>query len=199
MREYTMNFKKQVVKKVLTDGISQIAVCRKLNLSASTVLIWKKKYGEEVKKEIEQINIDAFFVEEEVDIDKLLAQSEPESVNSERSIVEKIIEKRKTPIEYTISEKFAILMMIRKLSKDNVGHTMRRYGLHSDHLKLWEEEILIMGKKQINQGEYIKKLEEENKLLKKQLKNTERDKHELEIMIELKKKYKNLFKEEGEE
>lgn len=199
MRIYSENFKKQVVKKVLTDGIKQREICRKLDLAENTVRAWRRTYSDEVKKEIEQVDIDAFFVEEEVDIEKLLAEAEPEKIKQEKAIVESIIEKRKIPSEYTISEKYAIISMIRKLSREQVGIALRKYGLHSQHIKVWEDEILSMGKKQINHDEYIKKLEAENKELKKQLKNSEKEKHELEVLIELKKKYKTLFKEDGEE
>jgi transposase-like protein len=199
MHAYSEKFKKEVVKKVLTDGIIQIEISRKLNLSEYTVRKWKKKYADEVRNEIKQIDIESFFVEEDVDIEKLLAESEPDLIRHEKETVEKIIEKRKIPSEYTFSEKYSILSMIRKLSKDQLGLTLRTYGLQSQHIKLWEDEILFMGKKQINHDEYIKKLEQENKDLKKLLKNSEKKNYELGVLIELKKKYKSLFKEDGEE
>jgi transposase-like protein len=199
MYTYSESFKKQVVKKVLTDGIKQVEICRKLKIGESAVRKWRKKYAEEVKNEIIQINIDSFFVEDEVDIEKLLIESEPENIRDEKGIVEKIIEKGKIPSEYTIPEKYAIVSMVRKLSKDQLGLTLRTYGLQSQHIKLWEEEILFMGKKQIDHDEYIKKLEAENKELKKQLKNSEKERYELKVLIDLKKKYSLLFKQDGEE
>lgn len=199
MHGYSENFKKQVVKKVLTDGIKQREICRKLHLNEKTVHSWRKKYSNEIKDEINQLNINSFFVEEEVDIEKLLAESEPVEIKLETQAVEQIIAKGKIPSQYTIPEKYAIMSLFRKLSKDQFGQTLRTYGLQSQHIKLWEDEILFMGKKQINHDEYIKKLEAENKELKKQLKNSEKEKYELKVLIELKKKYKSLFKEEGEE
>lgn len=64
---------------------------------------------------------------------------------------------------------------------------------------MWEDEILAMGKKESDRDAIIKKLEDENKQLRKQLKESEKEKRELEILIELKKKYKTLFKQDGEE
>jgi predicted glycosyltransferase involved in capsule biosynthesis len=75
----------------------------------------------------------------------------------------------------------------------------RRAGLHSEHIKLWEDEILAMGKKEMDKSDYIKNLEEENKKLNKKLKELERDKKELQVLIELKKKYPTLFKGDGED
>ncbi len=73
---------------------------------------------------------------------------------------------------------------------------MRSYSLQSGHIRQWEDEILSMGKKHTDQDELIKKLEQENKELRKKLKESERDKRELEILIELKKKYKTLFEQD---
>jgi hypothetical protein len=55
-----------------------------------------------------------------------------------------------------------------------------------------------MSKKQIDKDEYIKKLESEKKTLLKQVKNLERDKRELEFLIEIKKKHPRLFGEDKE-
>jgi transposase-like protein len=199
MYSYSENFKKQVVKKVLSEGIKQIDICRKLNLSFNSVRNWRKQYADEVKNEIKQIDIDSLFIEEEVDIDRLLLQAEPLEIRNEKEIFEKIIAKEKIPAEYTIEEKYVIISAVRKMPKDQIGLILRNCGLQSEHIKLWEDEILSMGKKQINHDEYIKKLEAEVKELKKKLKNSEQEKHELEVLIELKKKYKLLFKQDGEE
>ena len=42
---YTENFKKQVVKKVLSPGVMIKDVCGKLNVSLSAVGRWKKQYA----------------------------------------------------------------------------------------------------------------------------------------------------------
>lgn len=195
---YTEEFKREVVKKVLSPGVIQNDVARKLKMSNTTIKSWRKKYAEEVKAEIVQINIEALLQEEKVDIDKLLLEAEKPEDRREVEIIGRI-EKGRPVSHYTNLEKYAIITHLKKMTSDQVGIFLRSYGLQSGHIRMWEDEILAMGKKQLDQNEVIKKLEEENKLLRKQLKASERDKRELEILVELKKKYKNLFKEEGED
>jgi transposase-like protein len=199
MYEYSENFKKQVVKKVLTDGVTQIEVCRKLHISMHSIINWKKRYAEEMKNEVKRIDVESFFIEEEVDIDKLLMAGEPETERTEKETLEKIIAGQKIPSEYTTAEKYAIISVFRKMSEDKIGAALRSCGIQSKHIKLWEDEIIKMGEKRIGTDDYTKRLEDEVKDLKKKLKNSEKEKHELEILIELKKKYSSLFKEEGEE
>lgn len=199
MHEYSENFKKQVVKKVLSDGVKQRDVCRKLHISEHSIFSWKKKYAEEMKNEVKRIDVESFFIEEEVDIDKLLMESEPEGERIEKETLEKIISKQKILSEYTAAEKYAIISVFRKMSEDKIGVALRSCGLQSKHIKLWEDEIIKVGHKRIDTDDYTKRLEDEVKDLKKKLKNSEKEKHELEILIELKKKYSSLFKEEGEE
>jgi hypothetical protein len=159
---------------------------------------WKRLYGDEVKAEIIQINVAALLHEEKIDIEKLLLDAEPEEKKREIDLLNKI-EKGRPPFQYAPTEKYAVISHLKRLSGEQAGTFMRSYGLHSQHIKMWEDEILSMGKKQIDQNETIKKQEEEIKLLRKQLKESERDKRELEILIELKKKYKTLFKQDGED
>jgi transposase-like protein len=194
---YTEEFKKQVVKKVLSPGVLLIEVARKLKVSKEAINRWKKIYTEEVKSEIVQINVEALLQEEKIDIDKLLLEAEKPEDRREMEIISKI-EKGRSPSHYTKLEKYAIITHLKKMTGEQAGIFLRSYGLQGGHIKMWEDEILVMGKKQLDQNEIINRLETEIKLLRKQLKESERDKRELEILVELKKKYKNLFKEEGE-
>jgi transposase-like protein len=195
---YTEEFKKQVVKKVLSPGVLIKEVCRKLKVSTSSIQDWKKLYGDEVKSEVMQIDIEKILYEEPVDVEKMLLEAEPEAKQQELEALKRI-EKCTPASQYKTLEKYVIIHHLKKLSADEAGIFLRSYGLQSGHIRQWEDEILAMGKKHINQEELIKKLEEENKHLRKQLKESERDKRELEILIELKKKYKNLFKQDGED
>ena len=195
---YTEDFKKQVVKKVLSPGVFQSKVAQKLKISRSVIQKWKVRYADEVKAEIVQINIEALLEEEKVDIDKLLLEAELPEDRRETEVLGKI-KKGQPPSHYTNFEKYAIITRLKRMTGEQAGIFLRSYGLQSGHIKMWEDEILAMGKKQLDQNEIIRKQEEEIKLLRKQLKAAERDKRELEILVELKKKYKNLFKEEGED
>jgi len=195
---YNEDFKKQVVKKVMTPGVVQNDIAQKLHINNSSIRNWRLKYAEEVRSEIVQINVEALLAEEKVDIDQLLMNAEPAESQAELEAINRI-PKEQDPSHYTNPEKYAMIMHLKKLPKDRSGAFLRNYGLQTGHIRQWEDEILAMGKKKLDANEIIRKQEEEIKLLKKQLKNAERDKRELEILVELKKKYKHLFGEDGED
>lgn len=206
MRTYSERFKKEVVKKALTPGIIMKEVCQKLNIDYSTILRWKKIYATEVQTEAENIvlaTIQAEEEEEKIDIDELLAKSERQEMSCEKlhleETIDRILKEGKLPSKYKLQEKYAIVNKFRSLKKEEQGRFFRRAGLRSQYITLWEEEILSMGKKEVDKSDYIKKLEDENKTLNKKLKELERDKDELQILIKLKKKYTTLFKEDGED
>ncbi len=199
---YTEKFKKEVVKKALSPGVIQTDMCRKLGISKNSLSSWKKKYRSEVEDEIPEINVAEILREEEVDIDRMLYEAEArESCTREESApetIDSIFSSHIKRSEFKTREKYLILSAYRKLQGNEKGVFLRRYGLHSRELTLWEEEILEMGKRKIDKDEYIKKLESERKSLLKQVKNLERDKKELEIIVELKKKYPRIFGEDEE-
>jgi len=193
---YTEKFKKEVVKKALSPGVIQKDICRKLKISEASLYDWKKKYKAEVEKEIVEIDVALILKEEEIDLGRMLReseQSETEQEKTEELTIDKILSPCRKSKELKASEKSVIVTAYRKLSQGETGSFLRRYGIHSQEIKLWEGEILSMGRKQIDKDEYIKKLESEKKALEKRVKNLERDKHELEYIIEIKKKYPQLF------
>jgi len=96
-------------------------------------------------------------------------------------------------------EKLSLLLESKGVSQDDLGDWLRRHGLHSEHLPLWEQELTSMA----NDADKTAKeensaLRRENKLLKKELKRKEKALAEAAIMITLKKKYPNLFEDDGE-
>jgi transposase-like protein len=196
--KYTEAFKKQVVKKVLSPGIVMTEIAEKLKIHPGTIGEWKKRYGEEMKAEIVQLDLDRLLYEEPVDIERMLREAEPEAEQREQEALDRI-QKGLPPSQYKSVEKYVIIKHLKQLSETETGVFLRSYGLQSGHIKQWEDEILAMGKKHLDQDEIIKRQEEEIKHLRKQLKESEREKRELEILIELKKKYKTLFKQDGED
>jgi transposase-like protein len=195
---YTEEFKKQVVKKILSPGVFTIDVARKLRISAHTIHVWKKLYGDEVRATVIQIDIEKMLHEEPVNIEKMLLEAEPEEKQRELEAINRI-EKGKPAAQYKTQEKYVIIHHLKRLGAEEAGAFLRSFGLQGGHIRQWEDEILSMGKKHMDQDELIKKLEEENKELRKKLKEAERDKRELEILIELKKKYKTLFEQDEED
>lgn len=195
---YTEEFKKQVVRKVLSPGVSIKDITRKLRISATSVHSWKKQYGDEIKSQIIQIDIEKLLYEEPVDIEKLLLDAEPDRERQELEALQRI-DKGITPGQYKTIEKYVIINHLKKLSVNEQGVFLRSYGLQNRHIEQWRDEILTAGKKNIDQGELIKRLEAENKQLKKELKEAKQEKHELEFLISVKKKYPTIFKQDGED
>jgi transposase-like protein len=190
---YTEDFKKQVVKKVLSPGVLQIEVCRKLKISVGAVIDWKRIYGVEMRKEIQEIDVGTLLYEEPVDIEELLRKADfhelKESNGSEALTlqIDQIRSAKKGASQYTDADKYAVVLSFRAIPGEQQGMFLRQLGLQSTHIKLWEEALITMSKKPIASDEYTKQLEAENKRLKKALTESERDNRELKILIELKK------------
>lgn len=199
MRLYSETFKKSVVKKVLSEGVVMEQVADKLNIRSCTLKEWIKKYRDKVTPEAP--DLDAIIEEcreKEVNIDLLLEEAGRirELAESKSLIdVDKILKKEKKPEQYTLHEKLIIVETFYKQPENEKGIWLRNHGLYSQYIQLWEKEIFIMAKQKINESEELRKLREENKQLKKQLKESQRNEKELKILIELKKKYRDLFEE----
>jgi transposase-like protein len=208
MRHYTERFKKAVVKKVLSPGVILAEVGEKLNVHRSTIRQWKKQYQEELQAEIQQEETKLLETihpadEEPLDIDKLILEYERKHLSAKQQVqeqtIDRIVDQGKLPSEYGNREKYLLVERYRHVPADQRGILLRRAGLRSDHISLWEEELLSMSKKKIDNNEYIRKIEDENKALQKKVRELERDKKELKILVELKKKYPSLFKEDGDD
>jgi hypothetical protein len=202
---YTLSYKKQVVKKALSAGVVGSDICRKLHISSSSLYSWIRLYGAEMRSQAEEIDLGLLLDDEPVDVDDLLRAADTRLLGaatgstSLASHIDALGRTGKTVAAFTDRDKFAVVKTVRALSTDKRGAFLRRHGLDDRHIALWEEELIAMSKTTITHDEYTKKLEEENKQLKKQLAAAERDKHELEVIIELKKKYPTLFMPGGDE
>jgi transposase-like protein len=202
---YTENFKKQVVKKALSPGVIGADICRKLHISRSAFFTWKRQYAAEMQREVEEIDLAELLKEVEIDVDELLRTAGREELERKTGSTELakhidlIARSGKNVEAYTDRDKYAVVRVVRALAQDRRGIFLRQHGLSDRHINLWEEELMSMSKDSISNDERIQKLEVENKALKKQLAESERDKHELEVLIELKKKYHQLFKSDEDE
>jgi transposase-like protein len=202
---YSESFKKQVVKKVLSPGIVINDICRKLKISPNTIRKWRQLYIEELRSEIEKLWQEFKEEEpepEEVDIDKLLLEAARKQYREDEEDklpnIGELLLNRKRINKYTMQEKYVIVKKIRMQNKDEEGKFLRQNGFKKQQIKIWEDELLAMSKRNIKDEEYIRQLEEENRKLKKDLKDSDKEKNELKILIELKKKYPSLFKDEEE-
>lgn len=204
MRAYSKAFKKSVVKKVLSEGVVMSQIARKLNVSRSAIGRWVKAYRDEV--EPDSPDLDAIFEEcredGDVDIDILLQEAERVHGLAEANRqpdADSVFKQGKKVEHYSLHEKLIIVESFRKLPEKEKGVWLRTNGLYSRYIQLWEEEIFSMAKKKSNESEELRKLREENKQLKKELKESQRNENELKILIELKKKYRGLFEDSGED
>jgi transposase len=96
-------------------------------------------------------------------------------------------------------EKLALLLESKTVSSESLGEWLRRNGLHTEHLGLWEQELTTMA----NTGEKKSKdenarLRKENRELKKELARKEKALAETAVLLTLKKNFPTLFEDDGE-
>jgi transposase len=96
-------------------------------------------------------------------------------------------------------EKLALLLESRTVGPDGMGDWLRQHGLHSEHLPLWEQELVSMAndneEKTRNENAELRK---ENKRLQKELARKEKALAEAAVLLTLKKKHRTLFERDGE-
>jgi hypothetical protein len=82
----------------------------------------------------------------------------------------------------------------RTLSEDQKGDWLRRHGMHTEHLSLWEQELEgIVTDKQQNLKQENSDLKKENKDLKKELARSQAAMAEALALLTLKKKADRLL------
>jgi transposase len=103
------------------------------------------------------------------------------------------------PSKRNPGEKFTLLLEGKSLPKEQLGDWLRKHGLHSEHLTLWEQELsTFMTDKQKELGEINKSLQKENKRLQAELARKDKALAEAAVLLTLKKKYRHLFAIEGD-
>ncbi|NCC66393.1 MAG: helix-turn-helix domain-containing protein [Spirochaetia bacterium] len=111
-----------------------------------------------------------------------------------------------TPSSRSPGEKLALLLESKMLDDESRGEWLRKQGLHSEHLPLWEQELagMVQDKESALKNENTN-LKKEKKQLEKELRAKERELAEKEkaladaaVLLLLKKKHQKLFQEEEE-
>ena len=102
-----------------------------------------------------------------------------------------------TPRNWKSVEKIKAVLEHGKLSEQESGHWLRKNGLKSEHLKLWEKEFIEVISSNKDKEE-IKRLKKKNLGLEKELNRKEKALAEVTALLVLKKKVNNLFSEEEE-
>jgi len=199
---YTEDFKKQVVKKLLSPGVRRIDLCRKLKISENSIDNWKRLYADQMRPLVQELDVEALLYEPPVDLELLLEQAdraELAKVCGSQSLalqVDEIRRKGKTSSQYTDSDKYAVVTTLRSMATEHQGIWMRQLGLQGPQIRLWEEQLIAMSKKPITTDRRTAELEDEIKQLKRKMGELERDNRELKLLIELKKKYPTLFQQD---
>lgn len=99
-----------------------------------------------------------------------------------------------TPSRRGASEKLRLLLESRTLTEDQKGDWLRRHGMHTEHLALWEQELegIVTDKQQILKNENFE-LKKENRDLKKELARSQAAMAEALALLTLKKKANRLL------
>jgi putative transposase len=94
-----------------------------------------------------------------------------------------------SPNQRSIVEKYHLVMESKTLSEQSLGEWIRKHGLHTEHLTLWERELegFVKNKDQDLKKE-IAELKKENQKLKKEAKRDKAAMAEALALLTLKKK-----------
>jgi transposase-like protein len=104
-----------------------------------------------------------------------------------------------SPDQRNIVEKFQLLMESKALSEEQLGEWIRKHGLHTEHLSLWESELEgFMKNKDQDLRKEVAELRKYNKELKKEAKRDKAAMAEALALLTLKKKVDALL-DPGEE
>jgi len=97
-------------------------------------------------------------------------------------------------------EKFNLLLKSRTLTNDELGKWLRETGIHSETLKLWEQEVReMMTDKEKRYKEDLKESKQRIKQLEKDLHRKEKALAEVAALLTLKKKADALWGEKEDE
>jgi len=98
--------------------------------------------------------------------------------------------------ERSPSEKLMLLLESKKVSEADMGEWLRRNGLHSQHLELWEQELrTLLERKGTEQNSEMKSIRKELKLRDKEIQRKDKALAELSTIIALQKKTSLLFQD----
>lgn len=96
-------------------------------------------------------------------------------------------------------EKLALLLESRIVGPEAMGDWLRRHGLHTEHLRLWEQELSTMANGNENKAkDETASLRKEIRELKKDLARKEKALAEVAVLLTLKKNYPTLFEHNEE-
>lgn len=99
-----------------------------------------------------------------------------------------------SPEQRSSSEKMSLLFESKSLSSEAKGEWLRKNGIHSEHLVLWEQELRDKVNDKANkEKQTTKKLKKRNKELEKELERKEKALAEMAALYTLKKKAEAIW------
>lgn len=111
-----------------------------------------------------------------------------------------LMSRETSPGQRSASEKMRLLLESKQVSNDSMGQWLREHGLHSEHLPLWEQEMLdVVSDKADKRKEHNAELLKENKQLKKELARKEKALAEMAALLILKKKADEIWGDKGDD
>lgn len=100
----------------------------------------------------------------------------------------------KSPRNLSGSEKYQLLMESKKIPKEELGEFLRKRGLHSQHLKLWDQEFIEMVKDNgKREKKKVRDFQKQIKDLKKEVRRKDKALAETAALLVLKKKLNVLM------
>ncbi|MEA1912102.1 MAG: helix-turn-helix domain-containing protein [Spirochaetota bacterium] len=105
-----------------------------------------------------------------------------------------------SPEQRSPSEKMSLIMEGRSLSSEAKGEWLRKNGIHSEHLVMWEQELRDQVNDKSNKDkETIRKQKKKIKTLEKNLDRKEKALAEMAALYTLKKKAEAIWGGDGED
>jgi len=92
------------------------------------------------------------------------------------------------------SEKMTLLLEGRSIDPENIGEWLRKNGLHTEHLSLWEQELRDkISDKDMTDKQKYNELKKKYKILEKELLRKEKALAETAALLVLKKKADSIW------
>lgn len=116
---------------------------------------------------------------------------------------ERRVTKDRRPEDWSPEQKLKAVIETEGLSEEQLGEYLRKYGLHSNNLSEWRQEMLsgfVSKRGRPRKDPELAAAQEENKLLKRDLRRKEKALAEQTALVILQKKAQELWgKDEDEE
>ncbi len=105
--------------------------------------------------------------------------------------------KERRPLDWSVEQRYAALLETGQLGEEEVGRWCREHGLHTHQLSRWGQDAMMGtgGKKATAERVETRRLREENRSLKKELRRKEKALAETAALLVLKKKAQLIWGE----